>query len=283
VSKKIRLFSVALVVFVVVLMVFAGTALASYNMTTHTKDHSAVIGSVHDVTRADPTANPCDNCHIPHGAKGSFLFSRAPKAITVTAGSTSDLEPLCYSCHDGQIASVGLTTVFSTTHENHRTTAASTLGSTGAATGPGKDCDRCHDPHDDGNTKFLIYERYSSKTKLYTTFVTGGNVCANCHSGNVDPSSGGASTNGMNHKTNIVPSAASVPTDGIWGMTSSGPDYSGTRLFDPTTHLVMLPDNPNYATAQVHCETCHSPHGADNDTLNTMSTSDSALCLNCHK
>ena len=67
------MFSVALVVFVVVLMVFAGTALASYNTATHTADHSAVAGSVHDVSSTDDP-NPCEGCHIPHGANPNAGF-----------------------------------------------------------------------------------------------------------------------------------------------------------------------------------------------------------------
>jgi hypothetical protein len=298
VSKKIRLFSVALVVFVVVLMAFAGSALASYNMSTHTVDHSAVITSPHNVTPG--SGNPCDSCHIPHSAKGAFLFARTPgtgAASQVTGnddtGVTTAIKPLCYSCHDGTIASLGVSTVFSTTHSNHRTRSAAALTSSGTAYGPGRDCDLCHDPHDDGNTKFLKYERYSSRSSTWSTITGGGNFCASCHSGNVDPASGGAATNSMNHRTNLVPSTASTPTDKIWAPAAG--DYSGTRLFDPTSHLVST--DP---TAQVNCGTCHTPHGADPDataemtsgtppvvtvyhSLNTMATSASQLCLNCHK
>ena len=297
-SKRIKLFSVALAVFVVVLMAFAGTALASYNMTTHTVDHSAVITSPHNV--APGTGNPCDSCHIPHSAKGSFLFARTPNtgaggqvSANDDTGISTAIKPLCYSCHDGTIATAGVSSVFSTTHTNHRTRAATALQSNGTAYGAGRDCDLCHDPHDDGNTKFLKYERYSSRTSTWSTITPGGNVCASCHSGNVDPSSGGAATNSMNHRTNIVPSTASTPLDAVFAPAAG--DYSGTRMFDPTTHLVST--DPS---AQVNCETCHTPHGADPNatgvatsgtppvqtvfhSLNTMATNQSQLCLNCHK
>jgi hypothetical protein len=298
------LFSVALLVIVAAMMAFASTALAkdltNLSGTVYTVDHSAVIGSVHDVTRNVPGSNPCSNCHIPHtsSASAKYLFSRTPDTSgggSVTAanedtGVTSDIQPLCYSCHDGTVATAGLTTTFSATHTNHRTHAATQLQSSGSPYGTGRDCDLCHDPHDDGNTKFLKYERYSTHNVPagWSIITAGGNVCASCHAGNVSPGSGGASTNNMNHPTNIVPSAASTPIDAIWGMTSSGPDYSGTRLFDPTSHLVST-----IATAQVACETCHSPHGAEPTatyvsgsstvhSLNTMATGQAQLCLNCH-
>jgi hypothetical protein len=283
VGKKIGLVSVTLVVFVVVFMAFASTALAAYDFTNHIPDKAMVVNSPHDVQ----AENPCSSCHIPHDANGDFLWARAYSTSTngaqdVTgnddAGISSNIKPMCYSCHDGTIASVGLVTAFSPNHSNHRTRAATAIrSSTGLPYGPGRDCDLCHDPHDDGNSSFLKYERLSQGT--WRTINRGGNLCASCHSGNADMA--------VNHPIDVVPSLASTPTDATWVPTVG--DYSGTRLYDPTTHLVS-----SAATAQLACASCHTPHGADPNataqtstgsvfhSLNTMATGAGELCLNCH-
>jgi len=262
----------ALIVSVVLLMGFAAVGSAAPG------DHSNVINTVHDIMRGLPDANPCEGCHLPHDAEGAFLWARTPNASggggSVGPNSTTAIKPLCYSCHDGTVAVTGTPTVFEPTKANHRTKSAGTIITSGPnegqTYGPGRDCDLCHDPHDNGNTDFLRYER---TTSLGTSIITpGGNVCASCHAGNLDLSLGGTS---INHKTHIVPSAASTPADAVWNPVRG--DYSGTRLFDPNTDRVSTaPD------AVMACETCHTPHGSvtDEDSLNTMTSAE--LCINCH-
>ncbi len=260
-GNKIGLVSVALVVFVVLLVAFASTGLAAPG------EHSSVINTVHDITRG--AANPCAGCHMPHDAEGAFLWARTPNTSggggSVGPSSTTAIKPLCYSCHDGTVAVTGTSSVFEPTKANHRTKSAGTLRTSGPNEGepygPGRDCDLCHDPHDDGNTDFLIYG-----------ITPGGDVCASCHAGNLDASVGGTS---INHKTGIVPSAWSTPVDAIWNPAAG--DYSGTRLFDPETHRVSTAAN-----AVLACQTCHTPHGSvtDEDSLNTMTNAE--LCINCH-
>lgn len=301
-SKKIAMVSVGLMICAVVVLAFAGTALASYNSMTHTADHSMVAGSVHDVTRAIPGENPCDSCHIPHSSKGDFLWARSQNANgggTVSAtnddtGVSTAIKPLCYSCHDGSGVNngTGIATVFSTSYSNHRTRAATALNSSQKAYGAGRDCDLCHDPHDDGNTSFLKYERYSSKNGgQWSTITAGGNFCASCHSGNADMA--------KNHALEIAPGTntalSHLPYDTLWVPASN--DYSGTRLYDPTSHM-----KSTAANAVVECASCHTPHGAEPTakaqtstgevfhSLNTMRTAPNAnvlggliyLCINCH-
>lgn len=284
-SSKSRLVGIGLVVFVVVFVAFASTALASYDWTNHATDKAMVVNSSHDVN----AENPCSSCHIPHGANGDFLWARDYSAsgagaddVTTNddAGVSTNIKPMCYSCHDGTIASVGLKTAFSATHTNHRTRAATALRTSGSSAGqpygPGRDCDLCHDPHDDGNTDFLKYERLSRGA--WTPITAGGNFCNSCHSGNADMAT--------NHPINVVPSVSSAPSDTSWVPAID--DYSGTRLYDPTSHLVSTA-----GTAQINCASCHTPHGADPDaqadgggnpfhSLNTMPTGAGELCLNCH-
>ena len=272
-GKKIGLVSCALVVFVLLLLAFTSIGWAAPG------DHSNVVNTVHNTTRGVPDANPCEGCHIPHDAEGAFLFARSPNASggggSVGPSSTTAIKPLCYSCHDGTVAATGMYSVFNPTKANHKTQAASAVRPSGPQEGqpygPGRDCDLCHDPHDNGNTDFLIYERTTSQGTIVIT--PGGNVCANCHVGNVDVSLGGTS---LNHRTGVVPSADSYPADRVWSPVRG--DYSGTRLFDSRTLLVS-----NAADAVMACETCHTPHGSvtDETSLNTMTYAE--LCINCHK
>ncbi len=275
-TKRVSLVFAATVAFVVVLMAFAGPALASYDFDSHTADKSMVAGSVHNVMRSIPGANPCDSCHIPHGAQGAFLWKNAPNATggggindaVVDTDVSSAIKPLCYSCHDGSVATVGLSTAFSTAYTSHRTRAATAVrASTGEPYGVGRDCDLCHDPHDDGNTSFLKYERYSSHgTPGWYAITPGGVFCSSCHSGNTD--------HATNHALEVVPGATQnsrTPLDAVW-VPATG-DYSGTRLYDPTTHF-----KSTAANAVVECGSCHTPHGAQPTaidpegvhTLNTM-------------
>ncbi|MCL5735173.1 MAG: cytochrome c3 family protein [Actinobacteria bacterium] len=273
-GKKIGLVSIALIVFMVFLMAFVSIASAAPG------DHSNVVNTVHNVTRGLPGANPCEGCHIPHDASGAFLWARNPHASgggsSVGPSSTTAIKPLCYSCHDGTVAVTGMKTVFDPTKANHKTKAASTLITSGSQKGqpygPGRDCDLCHNPHDDGNTDFLIYGR-TGANGAHVTVTPGGNVCVACHAGNLDASLGGT---GINHRTHIVPSAVSMPIDAIWNPFAG--DYTGTRLFDPTTNLVSAKAN-----AVLACESCHTPHGSitDENSLNTMAPAQ--LCINCHK
>jgi hypothetical protein len=332
VGKKISLLGVALVVLVLVLMVFAGSAFASYNTGTHTADHSAVAGSVHDVSTPDDP-NPCEGCHIPHGANpnAGFLWANPLPAdtgnttggVTVNddAGISTEIKPLCYSCHDGTTTALGVARVFSATHTNHRTRAASALRTSGSSAGqpygPGRDCDLCHDPHDDGNhnfrvvnadgsisttqnwtgaSSFLKYERRggTAPNYTYTTIYPGGDFCGSCHSGNMADSA-----TAKTHPLDVVPGSngalSKAPVDGVW-LPESG-DYSGTRLYDVATHKQV-----NTGGA-VKCESCHTAHGAEPTatytstnssgvtsiihSLNTMVLDPSApganfLCVNCH-
>lgn len=337
-SKKIRLFGVALVVFVVVLVAFAGTALAANG------DHSNVIGTDHDVMVDE---NPCEGCHIPHGASGDFLWATEPNtgagSSVITndggVGSSSAVKPLCYSCHDGSPATEGQWTAFNPETASHRTKAATALrgqsvpvsygtdgalGGTGTAAdttrtlvdasgaivtdptrpyGVGRDCDLCHDPHEN-RQDFIRYTRYSATSTPGAPISLGGNMCASCHSSAVDGAVSGGVTM-QNHPTKAV-TAASTPIDFAFRPVSATVDFSGTRLFD-VNH-----DPTGSAVGDVNCETCHSPHGAVKEYktveatraiadassltgysevvrpdnligINTMLTATAALCINCHK
>jgi predicted CXXCH cytochrome family protein len=272
VSKKIRLFSVGLIVFVVVLVAFAGTALAYTSGL-----HSNVVGSKHDLNVGD---NVCEECHVPHFAQSTqFLWATTPTPIDSPTGSSSDIKALCYSCHDGTGGtSVGQYTAFNTAVEQHKTTSKTNYGKTG------RDCDLCHDPHEDTSQRpnFIRYQRLNS-TRQITTL--GADMCVSCHTANVE---GGTDTREHptpqhNHPTGPLAQAghAQPPLNPVTAMVVYDPTSQwGTRLFDPTvTNKPVLGTGP---TATVNCESCHAPHGAYNETLNSMTIVDGALCTNCH-
>ncbi len=291
--KRTILVTTGFALCVVLMLAMAGVALASYNYAGHTADHSMVAGSAHDVTRSVAGSNPCDNCHIPHSSRGTFLFARTQSGVgsfvsdADDTGVSSSIEQICYSCHDATGVNNGsaLATVFSPKHTNHETFSATSKNSSGTAYGAGRDCDLCHDPHDDGNTSFLRYEQRIDGSWVRLT--VGGLFCASCHIANARMSS--------NHSVGVVPgvngAVSRPPVDSIWAPTAG--DFSGTRLYDPATHLVSSAPG-----AVVGCGSCHTPHGAEpTDTvrkstehsLNTMrSAPDPAnpsatfLCINCH-
>jgi hypothetical protein len=338
VSKKIRLFSVALVVFVVVLMAFASVASAAPG------DHSNVVGTDHNVMVDE---NPCEGCHIPHGSSGDFLWAKDPNtgpgSSVITddggVGSSSAVKPLCYSCHDGTTTDKGQWTAFNPETASHRTKAATALkgksvvvnygadgvaGGTGAnadtkrtlvdasgtivtdpATpyGIGRDCDLCHDPHEDRDN-FIRYTRYSA-TGTGDPISLGGNMCASCHKTAVDGALDSTGKTMNNHPTKAV-TVPSTPRDFAFKPVNALADFEGTRLFDANG------DPTGTNAGLVNCETCHSPHGAVKEYkhveatravadasaptgykevkvpdhligINTMKTADATLCINCHK
>jgi hypothetical protein len=272
VRKQAILLSLDVGVFVAGLVAFAGTALAAgYNFSTHTVDHSKVAGSKHDVSETG--GNPCDSCHVPHNAQGAFLWSRNASVLTGGGADgtqdtgdpgqySSDIKPLCYSCHDGtqvfgtgSLLTVGSMTVFSQNgHFNHRTTAASYIpAGSSTPTGPGQDCDRCHDPHDDSYWDFLrpefkteTYDQtgnlvtvddgtHGSKTlHRWSPLIKGGNVCASCHENDLPDATAATVAAGTPGSRSVHPVYQPAGTM-IWDTTNPG-----TYSWDSSTSSYVL-------------------------------------------
>jgi predicted CXXCH cytochrome family protein len=68
---------------------------------------AGVEGSDHDLSAG--AASLCTTCHLPHNALGDNLWASTPD------GTFSGVQDLCYTCHDGSVTSVGLTTAFDET------------------------------------------------------------------------------------------------------------------------------------------------------------------------
>ncbi len=116
---------------------------------------SGIDGSDHDL--AGFGKKLCDVCHSPHNASGDALWSSAPSGIF------SGVADLCYSCHDGSLTTVGITTAFDQSKDQHMMV--------------GSDCsadDGCHDVHNqnpNGTGRFLA----AGVTRTNNSF------CETCH------------------------------------------------------------------------------------------------------
>jgi len=159
--------------------------------TTAFGDEKGVAGTKHDV--AIPGTPVCVNCHIPHEAGAEVLWAAKPN----TSGPFAGLRPLCFSCHDGTVTTIG-TFAFDLSRPLH-------LRSSGVR---GADCDRCHDVHGTPYAKFL---------KL----PGGADFCRNCHE----------KAGPVNHPVDVNARALGInPDDSSWDPYQG--DFSGTRLWN---------------------------------------------------
>lgn len=150
-----------------------------------------VSGTPHDV--ATPGNESCVSCHIPRESDGELLWAGDPYPREEFSG----LKPLCYSCHDGTVATAGRY-AFSQGYPEH-------LSVPGLK---GQDCDRCHDPHDKGYGKFVKYSG-------------GAGFCENCH----------ADAGPEDHPTDVdISGLEQEPLDTTWDPDTG--DYHGTRLWN---------------------------------------------------
>ena len=98
------------------LMVVVGIALLSLPLTSM----AGVAGGDHDLTGGGEKL--CETCHTPHNALGDKLWARSP------SGTFTGVMDLCYTCHDGGVTTVGVTTVFDALKEQHATVGADCSG-----------------------------------------------------------------------------------------------------------------------------------------------------------
>jgi len=200
-----------------------------------------IYGSAHDT--GSPGSPTCQQCHIPHQALAPYLWAKPPNP------SMSGLQSLCFSCHDGTVTNVGQF-IADSNFESH-------------AVNPGiegQDCDRCHEPHQGDNWKFVA--------DTIPVNYRNANLCKLCHN------------TGFTHPQD---QSTDAPVDRTWDPYASPTDFSGTRLFD-SAGTAEVPTGSGY----IKCATCHVPHGAVGDSeLNSMAytdgTSHEPICENCHQ
>ncbi len=201
-------------------------------------DQGRVTDTAHDL--GSPGVSSCETCHVPHEAAGDVLWEDGGPARDE---DFSGLAPVCYSCHDGSVATGSF--VFDADTVRHPLDREK-----------GQDCNMCHDPHISDYGNFLL-------------FPSGANLCQTCHE----------SASGVDHPVNVnVHDAGFWPLDTEWNPEEG--DNSGTRLWDSmgrpgaeytkclTCHAAHGGTSENLlATEDTHgvgitiCQNCHTGGG----------------------
>lgn len=266
---------------------------------------AGVAGSDHDLTGGGQKL--CEACHTPHNAQGDNLWGAAP------SGTFTGVQDLCYTCHDGGVTSVGLTTAFDATAEQHAIVGSDCSGA-GAChdvhnqnpNGTGRFivvtetnnsyCETCHDA-----TMFTGAEGLGDHTAGITHFTNGaGFTCNQCHTVH----GATAQTNNPVGLTNpilladndvtyygafcischngVVPTEAVVGTGGV-AVTTDAYDYSeGLADGTETKHPTITTAGGTPVDGCDKCHDVHDPAGTAFGYLLLEDNTNSAYCLACH-
>jgi predicted CXXCH cytochrome family protein len=269
---------------------------------------SAIQGSDHDLTGMGTRL--CEACHVSHNATGQTLWSSSAQGVF------SGIAGLCYSCHDGSVTTVGTTTIFDQTKDQHVMV--------------GEDCsspDGCHDVHNqnpNGTGRFLAKEITRTNKSYCETchdetpwegaepwgvhntdngHYTDGStfICESCHSVHgavmqtvnpedlTNPILLGDDNTGEGYgefcitcHAGVVPPPAVPGTGGV----ASADKFDYTELGSEGAHS----KHPTHTTAGPYtvegCGSCHVPMCADAPALEQydlwQDNTNSAYCLSCH-
>jgi predicted CXXCH cytochrome family protein len=195
---------------------------------------ASVSGSLHDMTAYSGTgttvaAQLCQACHTPHNAGTDVLWAQA---VTVVGGF-SDVQNLCYTCHDGSITGSGSDTAFDPGTEQH-----TTLGS---------DCsggdDSCHDVHGSG-AKFLTEVPDAN-----------GIFCTACHGATTTGSyPGGNHLAGAQHYT----SGTDFTCNSCHAVHGAVAQTAGYQTVTGVAKPILRADNYVGAKYGTMCNACHT-------------------------
>jgi predicted CXXCH cytochrome family protein len=271
---------------------FAGVSNGPHNMSLYTGGGA-------------PTEELCFGCHIPHGAKGDNLWSMDMDTTGADAGMSA-IQRLCFTCHDGSIAT--LYDVFdladnlidhvspggadcsgdNACHDVHNQPA---LDGKFLTEGVGPNLSLCENCHDDiPHPSWSGGDRTAAGNHLIGT-AANGLVCEDCHGAHTGVAQGDGTNNSYILKVN------NEPTGGQWGQAciachnNQSPfvgivtdvfNYSGTE-YDGS----LSDKHPTYGggNSMSGCDECHTVHGATNNgyLLNAASHNAGAdFCVSCH-
>lgn len=264
---------------------------------------AGVQNSDHDLTGGGQKL--CEACHTPHNALGDKLWASAP------SGTFTGVQDLCYTCHDGGVTSVGVTTAFDVTKEQHAIVGADCSGAgachdvhnqnpnltgrftvAGVTETAGSYCQTCHD-----NTQFTGAEGLGDHTAGITHFTNGGSfTCNQCHSVH------GATPQTSNPAGLTNPILLADNDDGsTYGLFCADchlgnppdaaiPGTGGQASGDALTYASSLNDGTETkhptTSAPVggcdHCHDVHDPTGTAFGYLLIEDNANSAYCVSCH-
>jgi predicted CXXCH cytochrome family protein len=272
-----------------ILLMGAGLLFLGYGIA-----EAVVANSKHDMyflgKGTDP--NVCGYCHVPHNAVGDKIWSDWGNEVQLTAGPSSAIGNMCYTCHDGTATDEGQTTVFNAALQQHKTES-------------GADCNICHTVHDNTNGKFLGIEKTTSANTESATY------CETCHDATMHPGaeSYGDHLAGSQHPYKDTGGLLDKSCNACHKM-HGAVNYTTTELTNPilkvdntdssycavchsghvqgatggTKHPANLSSAGTWG--KIDCESCHDPHQPDNPghpAVLRNANVDSAYCATCHQ
>jgi predicted CXXCH cytochrome family protein len=186
----------ARVKFLPLIAALAAAALALAIVTASQAGKGDIFGTDHDT--GSPGSPTCAQCHIPHEAEGTYLWASVP--YSPYAGD-SDILPLCFSCHDGAVATSGAylpdadhthaqgVVMYDDDHDPGTPDIPVTEYSLYEATCRKcmePDCIRCHDAHSDAFV-FLDADLFqpidTDGDDIPDTDTLNASLCISCHEG----------------------------------------------------------------------------------------------------
>ena len=217
----------------------------------HNLSFAGVAGSKHDMYSLGKGTDPnvCSYCHIPHKAAGDKIWSTWANEAQLTSGPSTTIGNMCYTCHDGTATSIGQTTAFNVSLQQHKVPS-------------GQDCDMCHSVHDNTNGMFMNVAEYQNS------------FCVNCHNAAVNAGGLGDMSAVGNH-----------PSYWVAGTVHQGPS---TGAFCTACHFtgevhgqVVRANSCCLCHAKAHGAVNYSRPGLSNPILRIDNT-DSNFCATCH-
>jgi len=200
----------------------------------------------HTAGSQHPRAMRCTGCHLVHGA---YNYSTEELTNPILGYENTD-SAMCRLCHDEYVQA----TPGGNKHP------ANTLD---GGAWPKLTCQTCHDVHQ-GTVP-------SSRVAILREDNTNSAYCTSCHT-----SAGAPGIGEHTHPVLVEPTLPITDSD-RWTGTPLG-----NMISDGVSPWMGGPDYPSNDPVVV-CETCHSPHlYGKAPPLLRMTTTDSALCINCH-
>lgn len=270
VSKLVRSFAAAALVFGVMGVAHAGISSTKHNLgTTGTGENKTTAG----------TDEICVFCHTPHAADTTAPAPLWNKRLT-TGASYSTYATLNSSTIDGEILSVGSISLACLSCHDGTQAMDNIINAPGSG---GYDVTG-------GGTNGLGWTwtgaRVDANGKMIntaTTLAMLGPDLSNDHPIGIQYCGGGqtsgAPTGACKDKDFVAPQNATINTNLVWWVDTTG----GTGGSRDKTDMILYSRAFTAGTGpSVECGSCHDPHSSTNNTFLRVSNTGSGVCLSCH-